>query len=196
MTAISSLCVFCGSSPGRDPDYLDAAKSLGLLLAGEGITLVYGGASIGLMGELADASLYHGGKVVGVIPDFMRTKEIAHAGLSDMIVVDSMHARKAKMADLADGFIALPGGMGTLEEFCEVVTWAQLGLHRKPCGLLNVKNFYNPLIAFLDSMAAEGFVYDKHRGLILAESKPENLLKAMRDYTPIAGDKLLRAGRT
>jgi len=196
MTAISSLCVFCGSSPGASPRYAEAASGLGRLLASENITLVYGGASVGLMGEVAGAALRHGGKVVGVIPGFMARKEIAHPGLSELVVVDSMHERKAKMSELADGFIALPGGMGTLEEFCEVVTWAQLGLHRKPCGLLNSANYYDPLIAFLDSMAAEGFVHKHHRGLVLAEDTPGKLLRALRGYTPIVADKLLRAGKT
>jgi hypothetical protein len=196
MATISSICVFCGSSPGASPEYAAAAKRLGRLLADENITLIYGGASVGLMGEVAEAALRHGGKVVGVIPDFMRQKELAHPDLSELVVVESMHERKATMSDLACGFIALPGGMGTLEEFCEVVTWAQLGLHRKPCGLLNANNFYAPLIAFLDSMTAEGFVREKHRGLVLAEDTPEQLLRAMRGYTPVTADKWLRAGKT
>jgi len=196
MTAIASLCVFCGSSPGKNPEYAGAAKALGRLLADENITLVYGGASVGLMGELADAALKSGGKVVGVIPDFMRAKELAHPDLSELVVVASMHERKAAMSELADGFIALPGGMGTLEEFSEVVTWAQLGLHRKPCGLLNSQNFYDPLIAFLDSMAAQGFFHENRRGLVLAEDTPEKLLRAMRAFVPITADKLLRAGKT
>jgi hypothetical protein len=196
MPVLSSLCVFCGSSPGAAPEYAEAARDLGRLLAEENIALIYGGASVGLMGALADAVLGRGGRVVGVIPGFMARKEIAHPGLSELVVVDSMHERKAKMGALADGFVALPGGMGTLEEFCEVVTWAQLGLHRKPCGLLNSANYYEPLIAFLDAMAAEGFVRDQHRGLVLAEDTPEKLLRVLRGYVPVTAGKWLRAGKT
>jgi len=186
---MQSVCVFCGSSSGLDPAYVDAANRLGRALAGEGITLVYGGACVGLMGAVADAALAAGGKAIGVLPDFLRRKELAHPRLTELHVVDSMHERKARMAELSDGFIALPGGMGTLEELFEIITWAQLGLHAKPCGLLNVHRYYDPLIEFVSRMADEGFIKDKHKGLVLAADTPEEMLAAMRAFEPIRVQK-------
>ncbi len=184
-----TICVFCGSSAGADAAYSEAAHELGRLLAAEHLGLVYGGARVGLMGRVADAVLAAGGTAVGILPAFLQRKEVAHPALTELIVVPSMHERKARMAELADGFIALPGGMGTLEEFCEIITWAQLGLHEKPCGLLNVQNYYTPLLDFVDRMAAEGFIRDKHKGLVLSSDTPTGLLAAMRAYRPIRVEK-------
>ncbi len=186
---MQTMCVFCGSSSGSDPVYVEAANRLGRLLAAEDITLVYGGACVGLMGAVADAALMAGGKVVGVMPDFLRRKELAHPRLTELHVVSSMHERKARMAALADAFIALPGGMGTLEEFCEIITWAQLGLHEKPCGLLNLQGYYDPLLTMVEHMAGEGFLKEKHRGLVLSAETAEGLLASMRAFTPVRVEK-------
>lgn len=176
------ICVFCGANGGRDPVYRTAAQALGALLAREGIGLVYGGASIGLMGAVADAARAAGGEVIGVIPQALMKREIAHAGIADLRVVGSMHERKALMAELADGFIALPGGVGTLEELFEVWTWVHLGLHRKPCALLDVAGFYSGLARFLDHVEAEGFLREGVRGMLLVEHDPAALLTAMRSW--------------
>jgi len=173
---VKRLCVFCGSSPGARPFYREAATLLGRTLAERRIGLVYGGASVGLMGILADAALEAGGTVVGVIPQALAKKEVAHEGLTALRIVGSMHERKAVMADLSDGFIALPGGMGTLDEFFEVVSWAQLGLHRKPCGLLDVEGYFAPLLTFLDQAVEERFVKEAHRRLVLVARQPGTLL--------------------
>lgn len=173
------ICVFCGSSPGSDPVHRDAAARMGRALARRGIGLVYGGGGVGLMGALADAALEAGGEVIGVIPRALQLRELAHAGLTTLHVVESMHERKARMAELARGFVALPGGMGTLEEFAEVLTWAQLGLHVRPCGLLDVAGYYRPLIAFFDQATSQGFVRPEHRGLVLVEEDPDALLDRM-----------------
>jgi len=186
---MKSVCVFCGSNPGGDPLFLETAKALGAFLAREGLTVVYGGASVGLMGATANACLAAGGKVVGVLPDFLKKKELAHTGLTQLYVVPSMHERKALMAELSDGFVALPGGMGTLEEFCEIVTWAQLGLHAKPCGLLNVGGFYDPLLALVRTMVENRFVRDAHAGIVLSAPTPGTLLAAMRAYRPVQAPK-------
>ena len=178
------LCVFSGSNPGRSPGYVKSAVRLGETLAAAGIGIVYGGASVGLMGALADAALARGGEVIGVIPRGLFEREVAHTGLKDLRVVDSMHQRKALMAELADGFIALPGGIGTLEELFEVWTWAQLGIHRKPCGLFNVDGFYDGLTAFLDHVAAEQFVRPAHCRMLIVERDAEALVAALRDYEP------------
>lgn len=175
-------CVFCGSSPGRNPEYQRAAKRLGSLLAREGIGLVYGGASVGLMGILADAVLDGGGEVIGVIPQLLMGKEVAHRGLTELRITESMHQRKAMMAELSQGFIALPGGIGTLEETFEILTWAQLGYHTKPCALLNIAGFYNPLISFLNSVVEEEFLKPVHREMIIIRDRDIDLLTAMRDY--------------
>jgi uncharacterized protein (TIGR00730 family) len=178
------ICVFCGSNAGVKPVYLKAARELGSELAGRGIGLVYGGATIGLMGEIARAVIAGGGEVTGVIPRSMATREIAFRALADLRIVSSMHERKAAMADLADGFIALPGGLGTLEEFCEIVTWGQLGIHRKPCGLLNIENYYAKLLAFLDHGVEEGFIKPAHRRLTIVESQIPALLRRFEDFKP------------
>ena len=173
------LCVFCGSSVGNQPAYAEAARAMGALLAARGIGLVYGGGHVGLMGVIADAVMASGGEVIGIIPQTLADREIAHAGITELRVVDSMHTRKATMADLADGFVAMPGGVGTFEEFFEVVTWTQLGLHRKPCGLLNVKAFYSPLAAFIDQAVTEGFIKPIHRAAIVVDDDPERLLDTL-----------------
>jgi uncharacterized protein (TIGR00730 family) len=178
------LCVFCGSNAGVKPVYLKAARELGSELATRGIGLVYGGATIGLMGEIARAAIAGGGEVIGIIPRSMATREIAFTALADLRIVDSMHERKAAMADLADGFIALPGGLGTLEEFCEIVTWGQLRIHGKPCGLLNIENYYCKLLAFLDHGVEEGFIKPAHRGLTIVESEIPALLRRFKDFKP------------
>jgi len=176
------ICVFCGSSPGARPAYADAAAELGGLLASEGIGLVYGGASVGLMGVLADAALDAGGEVIGVIPRGLVDREIGHTRLDDLRVVDSMHERKAQMAGLADAFVALPGGLGTLEELAEIYTWAQLGLHSKPLGVLDVEGYFAGLVGFLDHAVEEGFVSAENRARLLVESEPRALLDRIRAW--------------
>lgn len=178
------LCVFCGSSAGNDPVYMEQATRLGEALAKAGIGLVYGGASVGLMGAVADAALAHGGEVIGVIPHALKQKEIAHQGLQDLRVVDSMHERKALMAELSDGFIAMPGGVGTLEELFEVWTWAQLGYHDKPCALFNVNGFYDGLSAFLAHVVNQAFLRDEHRNMVIVQNSVEALLEAIQTYEP------------
>ena len=176
------LCVFLGSSPGRSPVYRDAAVAFGTLLARRGIGLVYGGGTIGLMGAIADAACAAGGEVIGVIPEALRRRELDHRGISELHVVGTMHERKAMMARLADGFVALPGGIGTLEELFEVWTWAQLGYHAKPCGLLDVAGFFGPMSAFIDHVVAEGFLQPQHRAMLLIEREPEALLDRLSHY--------------
>ena len=178
------ICVFCGSSPGRGDTYRKAATELGQLLAKRGIGLVYGGASVGTMGVVADAALEAGGEVVGVIPQHLVDREVAHPGLSELHVVGDMHARKAMMADFADAFVALPGGAGTLEELFEVWTWAQLGLHDKPLGLLDVAGFYGPLATMLDHMVEEGFLQTTYRDMVAREEDAALLLDRLADYRP------------
>ena len=170
------VCVFCGSSSGNRDDYRTATTALAAELIRRGIGVVYGGACVGLMGLLADEVLARGGEVIGVIPNAMVDREIAHRGLTDLRIVDSMHERKATMAGLADAFIALPGGFGTFEEFCEAVTWTQLGLHQKRCGLLNVAGFYDPLLALFDRAVADGFLKPENRAIVAAEAEPSALL--------------------
>jgi uncharacterized protein (TIGR00730 family) len=178
------ICVFCGSSAGGRPAYAEAARALGRLLAAEGIGLVFGGGRVGLMGVVADAVLAGGGEAIGVIPEALLRREVGHTGLTELLVVESMHERKARMADLSDGFVALPGGFGTLEELFEVVTWAQLGIHPKPCGLLDVAGYYEPLLQLLDRGVDESFIRPQHRGLVLAETDPARLLERMRRFVP------------
>jgi len=191
------LCIFCGSSPGARPDYGNATVELAQLLAGRGIGVVYGGASVGLMGLLADTVLDAGGEVIGVIPEALEAKEISHRGLSELRVVGSMHERKALMAELSEGFIALPGGSGTLEELFEVFTWAQLGLHHKPCALLNVAGYYDGLTTFLDHAVEERFLRAEHRAMLLCEDTPAAVLDALDLYEPPAVDKWIdRASQT
>jgi uncharacterized protein (TIGR00730 family) len=178
------VCVFCGSSPGARPAYAEAAAEMGRLLASEGIGLVYGGGQVGLMGVLADAVLAEGGEIVGVIPQALVDREIGHPGVADMRVVGSMHERKALMADLADAFVALPGGLGTLEELFEVYTWAQLGLHRKPCGLLDVEDYYAGIAAFLTHAVEERFLPEQHRAMLIVGREPHELLERIRAWEP------------
>jgi uncharacterized protein (TIGR00730 family) len=178
------ICVFCGSSPGAGPAYLEQATALGALLAERGIGLVYGGASVGTMGAVADGALAAGGEVVGVIPEHLSRVEISHAGLTELHVVADMHERKAKMAALADGFLALPGGVGTLEELFEIWTWAQLGLHAKPLGLVDIGGFYRPLWTFVEHMVTEGFVRPQHRDLVSMDADPRVLLDRFAEHTP------------
>jgi len=184
--ALSSLCIYCGSSLGRDSRFVEAATELGCSLAREGITLVYGGAKVGLMGAVADAALAEGGRVVGIIPRDLSDREIAHPGLSALHVVESMHERKALMAELSEGFIALPGGLGTFEELFEVWTWAQLGLHAKPLGLLNVAAYYDKLLAFLEHARMEGFVRQQNLETLLVSEEPSELIARMRSAHPKA----------
>jgi uncharacterized protein (TIGR00730 family) len=173
------ICVFCGSARGARPAYEESARQLGQALVARGVSLVYGGGHVGLMGVVADAVLEAGGEAIGVIPHALAAREIAHQGLTRLHVVDSMHERKALMADLSDAFIAMPGGFGTYEEFFEAVTWTQLGVHRKPCGLLNVTGFYDPIVQFLDRAVGEGFVKPQHRAAILVGSDPGELIDAL-----------------
>jgi uncharacterized protein (TIGR00730 family) len=182
MPTINSLCVYCGSSPGRLGAYALAAVSLAEALVSRNITLVYGGAGIGIMGLLADNVLQLGGKAIGVIPRALAHKEVAHQNLTELHITQSMHERKMLMAGLADGFIALPGGIGTLEELFEIWTWAQLGFHSKPCGLLNVEGYYDLLIGFLDHAMAEQFVKKHHHGLLLVEETSDALLERFANY--------------
>ncbi len=181
---MKAVCVFCGSNPGARPDYVAAAEATGRAIAKAGLTLVYGGASVGCMGALADAALGEDGRVVGVIPQSLIDKEIAHTGLSANIVTHSMHERKAKMAAMADGFIALPGGAGTMEEMFEIWTWGQLGLHDKPLALLNVAGFFDPLRTFLDHQTDEAFMKPAHRAMLLTGDDPIALLADMAAYEP------------
>jgi hypothetical protein len=176
------VCVYLGSSPGRLPAYADAAREVGRLLAERGIGLVYGGGTIGLMGAVADAACAAGGEVIGVIPEALRARERDHHGITELHVVDTMHERKAMMARLADGFLCLPGGIGTLEELFEAWTWAQLGYHAKPCGLLDVAGFYAPMAGFLDHVVAEGFLQPRHRAMLLVERDAAALLDRMARY--------------
>jgi uncharacterized protein (TIGR00730 family) len=176
------ICVFCGSSLGARPSYAEAAVSLGRYLAAHRIGLVYGGGKLGLMGALADSALAAGGEVIGIMPRALVEKEISHQGLTELRVVESMHERKAQMADLADAFITLPGGYGTFEEFCEVLTWTQLGLQRKPCGILNVDGYYDQLLALFDHAVAEKFLKPANRQIVLADTEPEILVRRLLEY--------------
>ena len=179
---MKSICVFCGSRLGSKPIYRETAKSVGQLIAQQQLRLVYGGGNIGLMGVVADAVLEYGGEVVGVIPGHLQEKEVGHAGLTELHVVSTMHERKALMANLSDAFIALPGGFGTFEEFCEILTWAQLDLHRKPCGLLNVDGFYDPLLTLFDRAVDDGFLRPEYRSMVLTATDADELLMRMRAY--------------
>lgn len=193
---LRSVCVFCGASPGASPVYQEAAVALGRHLAERGLTLVYGGGAVGLMGTVADAALAAGGEVIGIIPQSLQEAEIGHKGLTRLEVVDGMHARKARMAELADAFIALPGGLGTLEELFEVWTWGQLGYHAKPLGLLEVNGFYDPLLTFLDHLVDERFVRAEHRGMLQRGASPEALLDALAAWTPSVAPKWSTAPRS
>jgi uncharacterized protein (TIGR00730 family) len=181
---MKTACVFCGSTSGTRHVYRDSANAMGKALADRGIDLVYGGGRRGLMGVLADSVLENGGQVTGVIPEAMAAREVAHTGVSQLRVVHSMHERKALMADLSDAFIALPGGFGTFEEFCEIITWAQLGLHRKPCGVLNVEGYYDPLLELFDRAVDVGFISNSNRRIVLEETDPHRLLDLLASYRP------------
>lgn len=179
---MNRLAVFCGSKDGASPVFREAAGTLGQALAARGIGLVYGGSRVGTMGAVADATLAAQGQAIGVLPHFLQEKELAHPGLTELHLVHSMHERKAKMSELADGFIILPGGPGTMEEFFEVFTWAQLGLHEKPCGVLNIEGYYDPLIVLFDTMERQGFLIPEHRAMLIVESDPDRLLERFATY--------------
>ena len=186
---LKSLCVYCGSSPGLRTSYIEVAEKLGRLIAADGITLVYGGGNVGLMGALADSVLEAGGAVIGVIPEQMVAKELAHNGLTKLYRVGSMHERKLKMAELSDAFVALPGGIGTMEEILEVFTWTQLGYHSKPCAFLDVEQYYVPLFQFLDHMEEQRFIKKDHLASLSRGDDPGDLLIKLRNYTPTIIDK-------
>lgn len=190
------ICVFCGSNAGARETYAVAARQTGVVLVQAGLELVYGGGHIGLMGAIADSVLANGGHVIGVIPEALVARELAHRGVSDLRVVRSMHERKALMAELADGFIALPGGFGTFEEFCEILTWAQLGLHAKPCGILNVDRYYDALLDLFDRGVAEQFIPPQHRGWILVDTDAQQLLDRMRQFVPPRVEKWISRRET
>ncbi|UQZ74279.1 TIGR00730 family Rossman fold protein [Niallia circulans] len=193
---MKKLAVFCGSSNGASDIYIEGAKKLGKELAKRNITLVYGGASVGIMGAVADSVLNEGGYVIGVMPSFLDNREIAHKNLSELIIVDSMHERKAKMAELADGFIALPGGPGTMEEFFEVFTWGQLGLHKKPCGLLNLNNYFDLLINFFNQMNKQEFLQEKYLSMLMNDSEPASLIEQFQTYNPPSVKTYIKANQT
>ncbi len=186
---LKSICVYCGSSPGRSPAYLETAENFGRLLAAEGITLVYGGGNVGLMGAIADATLKAGGNVIGVIPEHLAKWEVAHLGLTQLHRVSSMHERKLLMAELADAFVALPGGIGTIEEIFEVFTWSQIGVHAKPCAFLDVENYYARLFEFLDHMAGQRFIRDEHLVSLIRAEDSSDLLRKLRSYAPVVVEK-------
>ena len=190
------ITIFCGSSDGQDKIYKSSAYALGKKLALEKIGVVYGGASIGVMGAVADGSLNHGGEVIGIIPVFLSTKEIAHTSLTQLIEVETMHERKMKMHELADGFIILPGGIGTLEEFFEILTWAQLGLHKKPIAIYNVNQYYKDLLHFIDHMVTSGFLKPVHKKLILVSADENDLIRQMQNYSAPDLGKIISAEKT
>ena len=196
MSEIRRLAVFCGSSPGARPDYIQGARAFGRLLSEQGIGVVYGGANVGLMAALANEVADNLGDIIGVIPRMLVDREVANRGLADLRIVGSMHERKALMAELCDGFVALPGGIGTLEEFFEVWTWAQLGVHEKPCGLLNVAGYFDPLLSFLDRAVEEKFVREVHRSMVIVEDDPRRLLQRFESYEPPRVVKWIKAGNT
>ena len=186
------ICVFCGASTGNNPIYQEAAVAMGKALAENGIDLVYGGGNKGLMGLIADATIDNGGRAFGVIPKALVDKEEAHERLSEQFVVNTMHERKMMMATLSDGFIAMPGGYGTLEEFIEIITWAKLGFHQKPCALLNINTFYDGLLNYFDHLMSEGFVKEQMRGLVLTATTPERVLQEMREFVPLEVTPILQ----
>ncbi|SDN27013.1 hypothetical protein SAMN04488137_3856 [Fictibacillus solisalsi] len=193
---MNHIAVFCGSRSGKSEVYIKEAARLGKELAERGIGLVYGGSSTGVMGAVADAVMAHDGQVTGIMPEFLEKREIAHKNLTELVVVDSMHERKAKMAELADGFMVLPGGAGTLEEFFEIFTWAQLGLHQKPVGLLNTSGYYDPLLSLFNHMTSENFMEDKHRKMVLSSAEPKDLLDQFSAYIPPRVKNYLTENRT
>jgi uncharacterized protein (TIGR00730 family) len=191
---VKRICVFCGSSPGVRPEYGAAARALGRVMVQRGVSLVYGGGRVGLMGIVADTVMAEGGAVIGVIPEALLRREVGHHGLTELRVVGSMHERKQLMADLADGFIAMPGGYGTFEEFCEVITWSQLGIHPKPCGLLNVLGYYDALLAMFDHGVTEGFIRPHHRAMVLENTDPAGLIERMHTFVPPTAEKWITPG--
>ena len=188
---LQRVCVFCGSSTGTRPEHRAAAEAVAVQLARRNVGIVFGGGCVGLMGVVADTALAHGAHVIGVIPSAMVARELAHRGLPDLRIVASMHERKALMASLSDAFIALPGGYGTFEEFCEVVTWTQLGLHRKPCGLLNVAGYYDPLVDLFDRAVADGFVRPENRRIVVADSDPVALIERLVERPAVAAEAVI-----
>ncbi len=196
MSEITSICVFCGSSEGNDIQITESAEALGTYMAQQDITLVYGAAKIGVMGQVAQACLEHKGKVIGVIPEFLKLKEVVHLGLTELITNENMHQRKMTMQEISDGFITLPGGFGTLEELFEIITWSQLGLHQKPIGLLNINGFYDDLLKMLEHMVRRGFLKMENYELLLVDTSVEGLIKKMRAYKPQPVPKWLKGDRT
>ena len=184
------VCVYCGSSSGKDPAYSEIAKEMGETLSKHGLELVYGGGNIGIMGIVADSVLQSGGRAIGVIPQALSDREIAHDSLTELHITTDMHERKRKMADLSDAFVALPGGLGTLEEILEIWTWGQLGFHKKPIALLNTKGYYGLLLDFLDDAVENGFINAAHRQMLIVDSDPEELVMRLKDYVPVVSDKL------
>lgn len=191
MSRFKRVCVFCGSSSGQDPAYVAAARDLGAKLAARGVGIVYGGAKVGLMGTVADAALAEGGEVIGVIPEKLQSREVAHEGLTELFVVESMHARKTMMAHLSDAFIMLPGGWGTLEETFEIVTWTQLRYHFKPVGLINVNGYYDRLLAFIEHATVEGFIQPEHRRILHAAATPDAMIEILEGASVPAQPRLI-----
>lgn len=196
MNKLTSIAVFCGSNEGNDTEIISQAMTLGETLAKREIALVYGAAKIGIMGKVAQGALNHNGKVIGVIPEFLKKKEVVHLGLHELITTENMHQRKLKIQELSDGFIALPGGFGTFEELFEIITWSQLGLHQKPIGLLNCNGFYNDLISMLETMVVKGFLKIENLDLLIVDSKIESLLEKMAEFKPRVVPKWLKVERT
>jgi len=193
---MKTVCIYCGSSPGRDPIYIDSAREMGKILAKQEVTLVYGGGSVGLMGALADSVLESGGKVIGVLPRFLDDKELGHESVTEMIRVNSMHDRKLTMSQISDGFLGMPGGFGTLEELAEILTWVQLGLINKPVGLLNVNHYYDHLIAMLDRMVDERLLKQENRRLLIESEDPAEILDLMRSFKPSVVEKWMQKDQT
>jgi uncharacterized protein (TIGR00730 family) len=193
---MKSICVFCGSSTGINPMYRQGAVAMGRAIARRGLTLVYGGGAVGLMGVVADAALAAGGEVHGIIPHALDTREVGHKGLTRLEVVDTMHTRKARMAELSDGFIAMPGGIGTFEEIFEIWTWGQLGIHAKPLGFLDIGGFYHGLATFLDHAASQGFLKSGHRAMAALETEPDILLDKLAAWNPVSETKWMTAADT
>jgi len=196
MNTMHSITVFCGSSAGSEPIFVEKAFALGQKMARENITLIYGGAKVGLMGAVADGCLQCGGKAIGVLPHFLSSKEIAHSNLTELILVNTMHERKTKMHELSDGFIALPGGFGTFEELFEILTWAQLGLHKKPIGLLNINEFYSPLLDMIDNMVAKELLKPINRDMLIIENEMDALFQKMRTYEAPLVPKWIKDGES
>lgn len=192
---MKSICVFCGSNTGFSPKYVEVAQQLGYLFVERDIRLIYGGGNVGLMGAMADAMLEKGGKVTGVIPHFLMEKEVGHTGLDEQILVDTMHIRKQKMADMSEGFIAMPGGFGTMDELNEILTWSQLGLHSHPIGVLNVNGYYDHLLGMFDKMVTEGFLRQENRNIVLDADSSEDLLEQMANYQAPDTTKWLTKGQ-